>query len=306
MYKGTIAMQRSTLGYVLSRSKVPIEGEPGNAPSINWVSKHGDFRRRSKRWFLLVLLVAAAAGSAFPAKAQVELDILNLFKEAVQKEGPQSDPASTRGKRNLDVGAVALVEEIRDSPGAGVQFMDYVYPKQVLRLGRNGRVVLSYLDGCLVETISGGTVTMTPSGSRVAGGKVKRLGKACPDSAAVVGPDASEAGATVNRISPFLGMDWSERVIGVRHPIFKWTGQKGTTRIRILAMDHIIPRIIWASQSRSDFASYPAEATPLKMGLPYRVEVLLADGTQLGALFSVDEGLQVSNTLANRVVALRR
>ena len=121
MYKGTIAMRRSTLGYVLSRSKVPIEGEPGHAPGINWVSKHGDFRRRSKRWFLFVLLAAVAAGIAFPAMAQVELDILNLFKEVVQEEGPQSDPPIARDKRNLDVGAVALVEEIRDSPRAGIQ-----------------------------------------------------------------------------------------------------------------------------------------------------------------------------------------
>jgi hypothetical protein len=67
----------------------------------------------------------------------------------------------------------AVVEEMQGSV-PGVQFMDYVDPGQVIRLGAHDRIVLGYLKSCWRETISGGTVTVGPEQSEVAGGEVAR------------------------------------------------------------------------------------------------------------------------------------
>ena len=53
---------------------------------------------------------------------------------------------------------VALVEEVQGKV-TGADFMDYVVPGQVIKLGSGGMVVISYLKSCWHETISGvGTV----------------------------------------------------------------------------------------------------------------------------------------------------
>jgi hypothetical protein len=53
----------------------------------------------------------------------------------------------------------AVVEDLAGSV-PGVQFMDYVEPGQIIRLGAHDRIVLGYLKSCWRETISGGTVTV--------------------------------------------------------------------------------------------------------------------------------------------------
>jgi hypothetical protein len=68
---------------------------------------------------------------------------------------------------------VAIVEEV-SSPGAGIQFMDFVDKGQVIRLGAKDELILGYLPSCLRETITGGTVTIGPQKSTVSGGKVTR------------------------------------------------------------------------------------------------------------------------------------
>ena len=53
---------------------------------------------------------------------------------------------------------VAVVEEVQGKV-TGAEFMDYVTPKSVIKIGFGGSVVLSYLKSCRRETISGtGTV----------------------------------------------------------------------------------------------------------------------------------------------------
>src|SRR5438105_11441203 len=54
---------------------------------------------------------------------------------------------------------VALVEEVSGHP-VGAQFMDYVEPGKVIRLGPRDKVVLGYLRSCIRETITGGIVTV--------------------------------------------------------------------------------------------------------------------------------------------------
>jgi hypothetical protein len=62
---------------------------------------------------------------------------------------------------------VALVEEVSGAP-AGVEFMDYVETGKTIELGARGGIVLSNLNSCVRETISGGTVKVGIVCARVA------------------------------------------------------------------------------------------------------------------------------------------
>ena len=68
----------------------------------------------------------------------------------------------------------ALVEDVK-SATAGVEFMDYVGRGQVIKLGADDVLVLSYLKSCEHETITGGTVVVGAERSDVQGGQVVRL-----------------------------------------------------------------------------------------------------------------------------------
>ena len=55
---------------------------------------------------------------------------------------------------------VAVVEEIKGKV-TGAEFMDYVTPRSIIKIGDGGSIVLSYLNSCRRETISGaGTVVV--------------------------------------------------------------------------------------------------------------------------------------------------
>ena len=72
----------------------------------------------------------------------------------------------------------ALVEDVK-SGTAGVEFMDYVGSGQVIRLAPHDTLVLSYLQSCEQETITGGTVTVGAARSDVKGGQVVRSKSPC-------------------------------------------------------------------------------------------------------------------------------
>jgi hypothetical protein len=62
---------------------------------------------------------------------------------------------------------VAVVEEVQGKV-TGAEFMDYVTPKTVIKLGAGGSVVISYMKSCRRETISGiGTVIVGTDESNV-------------------------------------------------------------------------------------------------------------------------------------------
>ncbi|MFZ3354918.1 MAG: hypothetical protein WA268_29175 [Xanthobacteraceae bacterium] len=72
----------------------------------------------------------------------------------------------------------ALVEDVK-STTAGVEFMDYVGSGQIIKLGPRDTLVLSYLESCEQETITGGTVTVGAARSAVQGGQVARSKSPC-------------------------------------------------------------------------------------------------------------------------------
>src|SRR5437899_11320027 len=72
----------------------------------------------------------------------------------------------------------AVVEEVKGNP-AGVEFMDYVVPGKVIRLGPQGSIVLGYMKSCWRESITGGTVTVGTEKSEVESGKIERTKAEC-------------------------------------------------------------------------------------------------------------------------------
>src|SRR5262245_40160325 len=72
----------------------------------------------------------------------------------------------------------ALVEDV-NSTSAEIEFMDYVGPRQVIKLAPQDVLVLSYLKSCEHETITGGTVRIGMDKSEVEGGKVVRSKVPC-------------------------------------------------------------------------------------------------------------------------------
>jgi hypothetical protein len=95
---------------------------------------------------------------------------------------------------------VALVEDVQGKV-TGADYMDYVVPGQVIKLGPGGAVVISYLKSCWHETISGvGTVIVGTEQSAVHLADFK-AGKVPCDSrqAEKISQEVGESAATVVR-----------------------------------------------------------------------------------------------------------
>ena len=121
----------------------------------------------------------------------------------------------------------AVVEEIQGSV-PGVQFMDYVDPGQVIRLGAHDRIVLGYLKSCWRETISGGTVTVGAEQSEVAGGEVARDKVACEGGKMLLSAElAGKSGAMVFRQAPK-----PQAVAAVPHPEYTLYGLSPVFELR--------------------------------------------------------------------------
>jgi hypothetical protein len=95
---------------------------------------------------------------------------------------------------------VAVVEDIKGKV-TGAEFMDYVTPKAVIKIGDGGSVILSYLKSCRRETISGtGTVVVGTEESAVHLAEVKAEKTNCdPNQANATTRETSGVAATVLR-----------------------------------------------------------------------------------------------------------
>jgi hypothetical protein len=92
------------------------------------------------------------------------------------------------------------VEDVK-SATAGVEFMDYVGKGQVIKLGADDVLVLSYLKSCEHETITGGTVTVGLQRSDVQNGKVVRAKVLCEGGKMqLVAEQASQSAASAFRL----------------------------------------------------------------------------------------------------------
>jgi hypothetical protein len=95
---------------------------------------------------------------------------------------------------------VAVVEDVQGKV-TGAEFMDYVVPGQVIKLGSGGKIVLGYMKSCWHETISGiGTVIVGTEQSAVHLAEFKADKVPCDSSQAErIGKEVGESAATVVR-----------------------------------------------------------------------------------------------------------
>ena len=121
----------------------------------------------------------------------------------------------------------ALVEDIQGKV-TGAEFMDYVVPGQVIKIGTTGSVVLSYLKSCRRETISGiGTVIVGTDESKVHLATVKDEKVECDASHAhATTKETSEVAATVVRgITPPAASTAAQVTLYGTQPIFEVKGR---------------------------------------------------------------------------------
>ena len=95
---------------------------------------------------------------------------------------------------------VAVVEDVQGKV-TGAEFMDYVVPGQVIKLGPGGKIVIGYMKSCWRETISGiGTVIVGSEQSAVHLADFKTEKVACdPTQAQRIDKELGESAATVFR-----------------------------------------------------------------------------------------------------------
>jgi hypothetical protein len=95
---------------------------------------------------------------------------------------------------------VAVVEDVQGKV-TGVEFMDYVAPGKVIKLGQAGTVVLAYMKSCRRETITGlGTVIVGAEESMVHLGDIKASTVQCDSShSQLIDREVGESAATVVR-----------------------------------------------------------------------------------------------------------
>jgi hypothetical protein len=95
---------------------------------------------------------------------------------------------------------VAVVEDVQGKV-TGAEFMDYVVPGQVIKLGAGGKITLGYMKSCWHEVISGiGTVIVGTEQSAVHLAEFKADHVPCDASQAErIGKETGESAATVVR-----------------------------------------------------------------------------------------------------------
>ncbi|MDD3445683.1 MAG: hypothetical protein PHS60_09760 [Zavarzinia sp.] len=229
------------------------------------------------------------------AGATVALALLGAAAQVAKAQAPLA---------HLGTNAIAVVEDVQ-APSAGVNFMDFVFAGQVLDLGADGKLVVSYLSGCRSETILGGTVRFAETGATAQGGTVTATVPAgCQTAMAEIGADATEAGAVAVRGGD-MGDETEDRVIRSSEPAFRWLAG-GSAEVRIYNIGRVPAQLVWTGHGDGGHVEYPADAPRLTANVPYRVEVR-SGGAVIGvARFSVDPTLAVPDTLANRLVPVAK
>jgi hypothetical protein len=166
---------------------------------------------------------------------------------------------------------VAVVEDVQGKV-TGVEFMDYVAPGKVIKLGPAGMVVLGYMKSCWRETITGvGTVIVGAEESMVHLGDVK-AGKVDCDSSHVqlidraVGESAATVVRSVNEkasISPRLTLYGLSPMVE--------TGARGKLVIERLDVkgERYDVDLTAASVVRGKFYDFAKTSTTLKPGGTY-------------------------------------
>jgi hypothetical protein len=109
---------------------------------------------------------------------------------------------------------VAIVEDVKGKV-SGAEFMDYVAPGAVIKLGADGVVVLGYMTSCVRETIKGGVAIIGAEESRTSLSDVSREKVECDAKRAQLSPrEATQSAATT-----FRSMDPAKQVVAATQPV---------------------------------------------------------------------------------------
>jgi hypothetical protein len=106
---------------------------------------------------------------------------------------------------------VAIVEDVKGNV-VGAEFMDYVSPGQIIKLGATGSIVLGYMTSCRRETITGGVVVVGTEESKVQFAQIERTKVDCDlNRAQVSDRETNQSAATT-----FRGIDSGRRTLAPR------------------------------------------------------------------------------------------
>lgn len=100
--------------------------------------------------------------------------------------------------------AAAVVEDMTGTI-PGIEVFDFVESGRIIKLPAGARIVLGYMNSCLRETITGGTVTIGTEASTVSGGKRQAEQLKCATNLALGSSQAGKSGAMVFRRGPGTG-----------------------------------------------------------------------------------------------------
>lgn len=166
---------------------------------------------------------------------------------------------------------VAVVEDVQGKV-TGAEFMDYVAPGTVIKLGQSGVVVLGYIKSCVRETISGiGTVIVGSEESMVHLGDVKTSKVRCDAGRTrLIDREVGESAATVVRSMNGMKSRSPSLTIYGLSPIIEATGRG---KLTIERLDDSGERYEFdigpATAVRGKFYDFARTGTTLKPGGVY-------------------------------------
>jgi hypothetical protein len=186
---------------------------------------------------------------------------------------------------------VAVVEDVQGKV-TGAEFMDYVAPGQVIKLGQGGSIVLSYMKSCWREVITGvGTVIVGADDSMVHLSEVKAGKVKCDSShSQLINREVGESAATVVRSLAPKGAASPELTLYGLSPIFEIParGKLVVERLDLKGERHDVD-LATASLTRNKFYDFARTGKTLKPGGiyaaslgPRRIVFSVAQGAEPG------------------------
>ena len=163
---------------------------------------------------------------------------------------------------------VAVVEDVQGKV-SGAEFMDYVAPGQVIKLGQGGSIVLSYMKSCWREVIAGvGTVIVGAEESMVHLSEVKAGKVKCDSShSQLINREVGESAATVVRSLTAKGAMSPQFTLYGLSPIVETTGRGKLVVERLdLKGERYDVDLATASLARNRFYDFARTGTTLKPG----------------------------------------
>jgi hypothetical protein len=202
---------------------------------------------------------------------------------------------------------VALILSIDGDTTTALRPLDHLYEGTDIDLRPGGVLKISYLASCLEETITGGRVRFRNDSRKLRkGAKAESIETVCTTAEDILDKDERQAFEDVQGLSPFHKDVWHERIIQSSQPIFQWPMGLDVQQVvlQIIYLDNPDLPVVWETTSAANHLFYPPDAPALRSGLPYQIAVRYPGGTLRTNIFSIDPGLNIPDSVANRLVPL--